>query len=72
MIPRLVFDGVTSRRGIMCSHREVPYQRAEPYDLSWSEWAQDRHVILPLYPAMTDDDLHYVVDSLRSAVTGPC
>jgi perosamine synthetase len=63
--------GVASRRGIMCSHREVPYQRAEPYDLPWSEWAQDRHIILPLYPAMTDDDLHYVVDSLRSVVTGP-
>ena len=45
----LLDDGVATRRGIMCSHREpayrdVPLRRALPY----SEAAQERAVVLPL------------------------
>jgi perosamine synthetase len=60
--------GVATRRGIMCAHREVPY--AGDHHLPASEWAQDRHIILPLYPQMEDDDLVHVCDSLRAAVRG--
>jgi len=57
--------GVATRRGIMCAHREKPYLRDGGYDLPESERAQDRNVILPLYPQMTDDEQDYVVAMFR-------
>jgi dTDP-4-amino-4,6-dideoxygalactose transaminase len=59
--------GVATRRGIMCSHREKPYEREGGYDLPESELAQDRNIILPLFPQMSDDDQIYVADMLREA-----
>jgi perosamine synthetase len=60
--------GVASRRGIMCAHREMPYQKANGfYDLSESERAQDRNIVLPLYPQLTDDDQTYVCEVLIAA-----
>jgi perosamine synthetase len=58
--------GVATRRGIMCAHREVPYAGA--HDLPVSEWAQDRHVLLPMYPELTDDDMARVVTALAEAI----
>jgi dTDP-4-amino-4,6-dideoxygalactose transaminase len=60
-------DGIATRRGIMCAHREVPYQRADGYNLPESERAQDRRIVLPMYPQMTDEDQDYVVEMLREA-----
>ncbi|NTW02225.1 MAG: DegT/DnrJ/EryC1/StrS family aminotransferase [Oscillochloris sp.] len=57
--------GVATRRGIMCAHREVPYQREGGYDLPESERAQDRNIILPLYPQMTDEEQDYVCENLK-------
>lgn len=57
----LLDRGIASRRGIMCAHREKPYQRPEGYELPESEIAQDRTVVLPLYPQMTDDEQDFVV-----------
>lgn len=50
--------GVSTRRGIMCAHREEAYQ-IEAWScgsdrLSESEQAQDRSVILPLFHQMTE------------------
>jgi perosamine synthetase len=59
--------GVATRRGIMCAHREAPYADI-PLPLSLpSERAQDRCIILPLYPQMTEDDQRRVADALREA-----
>lgn len=63
----LLDRGVASRRGIMNAHREAPYQRAAPYHLPHSERAQDRRIILPLYPQMTDEEQDYVVAALAAA-----
>ncbi len=63
----LLDRGIASRRGIMNSHREVPYHRAKPYDLPHSEAAQDRRIILPLYPQMTDEEQDYVSAGLHDA-----
>ena len=60
-------QGIATRRGIMCAHREVPYQRAEGYNLPESERAQDRRIVLPLYPQMSDEDQEYVCEMLREA-----
>jgi len=63
----LLDRGIASRRGIMCSHREAPYRRADSYWLPHSERAQDRRIILPLFPQMTDDEQVYVSQALRDA-----
>ena len=63
--------GVATRRGIMCAHRELPYRRPEGFDLPISEFAQDRFIILPLYPEMTEDDVQYVCTALQESVELP-
>lgn len=61
-------DGVSTRRGIMCCHREAAYRDFPPgTPLPRSEAAQDRSIILPLYPQMTNGDLEVVVTSLKRA-----
>jgi dTDP-4-amino-4,6-dideoxygalactose transaminase len=64
----LLDQGVSSRRGVMNAHREPPY--AKGWTLPISEWAQDRHVLLPLFPAMTDDDVDHVVATVIDVVRG--
>jgi dTDP-4-amino-4,6-dideoxygalactose transaminase len=61
-------DGVSTRRAVMCSHRERAYA-AQPrrHPLVRSERAQDRCIILPLYPQMSEDDQARVADALRRA-----
>lgn len=76
--------GVATRRGIMCSHREAAYPSgtwtcgAVPGScecdtgccqrLRHSEEAQDRTVILPLFPQMTFEQQDQVVTALRIAL----
>ena len=66
----LLDRGISSRRGIMNAHREHPY--AGDHDLPISEWAQDRHVVLPLYPSMDDADIAAVISGVEAVVAaGP-
>ena len=60
--------GVATRRGIMCSHREPAY-RDSPlrWPLPNSEEAQDRCIVLPMFPQMTDEDVSTMVHELRHA-----
>jgi perosamine synthetase len=65
-------DGVSTRRGIMCSHRELPYAETRlPSPLPASEAAQDQCVILPLYPHLEAEQIEQVVSSLREACAAP-
>jgi dTDP-4-amino-4,6-dideoxygalactose transaminase len=63
----LLDDGVSTRRGVMCSHREQPYADASAA-LRQSEMAQDTGIILPLHHMMTAADMTRVAESLRRAV----
>jgi dTDP-4-amino-4,6-dideoxygalactose transaminase len=45
--------GVSTRRGIMCSHREPPYAGVSRGALPLSEAAQDHCILLPLYDGLT-------------------
>ena len=80
VMQRMLDDGVATRRGIMCAHREPAYE-SEPWTcgpgtggcgcgsggcerLLNSETAQDRCIVLPLYPGMTDAEVRRVVESL--------
>jgi dTDP-4-amino-4,6-dideoxygalactose transaminase len=61
-------QGVATRRGIMCTHREPAY-RDNPLHapLPHSEGAQDHCIIIPLFPQMTAGDQEHVVATLRTA-----
>jgi perosamine synthetase len=61
----LLDNGIATRRGIMCSHRESCYSDQKlRHDLRQSELAQDHSMLLPIYAQMTEDDQVRVVDAL--------
>jgi perosamine synthetase len=61
----LLDNGIATRRGIMCSHREPCYSdQTLRHDLHQSELAQDHSILLPIYVQMTEDDQVRVVDAL--------
>jgi dTDP-4-amino-4,6-dideoxygalactose transaminase len=62
----LLDQGIATRRGIMCSHREAPYSGDKPrHDLRQSELAQDHSILLPIYAQMTEDDSVRIANALR-------
>ncbi len=66
----LLDRGVASRRGIMNAHREAHFRDApRVMPLPNSEYGQDRRVILPLYPQMTEAEQDYVIEHVRGALT---
>lgn len=74
-------EGIATRRGIMCAHREAAYRDpatwrcAQPQcpprqhcpNLMESEKAQDHGLILPLFSQMTEREQERVAGALRSA-----
>jgi dTDP-4-amino-4,6-dideoxygalactose transaminase len=76
--------GISTRRGIMCAHREGAYERelwrcrfrvngcectaGACRALVNSEVAQEQGMILPLYPQMTRDEQQLVVSTLKSGL----
>ncbi|MFO0821941.1 MAG: DegT/DnrJ/EryC1/StrS family aminotransferase [Gemmataceae bacterium] len=83
VMQHLLDGGVASRRGVMCAHREAAYPSGTwrcggdqatcgcpPRScrrLAESEAAQDRAIILPLFPGMTDEQQDLVVALLTEA-----
>ncbi|MBH8555299.1 DegT/DnrJ/EryC1/StrS family aminotransferase [Nostocaceae cyanobacterium CENA357] len=75
--------GVSTRRGIMCAHREPAYsieawscsingnacdcESVKCKRLNESEQAQDHAIILPLFPRMTDQEQERVIKLLKNA-----
>ena len=71
VMQQLLDQGIATRRGVMCSHREPPYQSHTGQRLTESERAQDHTLILPLFHQMTDEDQERVAQALRAAVAPP-
>jgi dTDP-4-amino-4,6-dideoxygalactose transaminase len=62
-------QGVATRRGVMCAHREGAYARLpQNAALAESEAAQDHAIILPLYHQMTGEDQDRVIFTLEEAL----
>lgn len=62
--------GVSTRRGVMCSHREQAYDDIVPkHSLTQSEKAQDKVILLPIYPQLSEENIAYVVKLLKRAIT---
>jgi perosamine synthetase len=59
--------GISTRRGIMTSHRETAYkEECAGLSLPVSEKASDRSIILPLYIPMKEEDLLMVINTFTS------
>jgi perosamine synthetase len=80
VMQRMLDRGVSTRRGVMCAHREAAYPpgtwrcwtagcdgRACTH-LRVSEAIQDSGLILPLYQQMTDDEQRRVIEALAHAL----
>jgi perosamine synthetase len=67
VMQKLLDQGIATRRGIMCSHREAPYSNIQhPHNLRQSERAQDCSILLPIYAQMTECDQECVAHALLS------
>jgi len=81
VMQRMLDAGIATRRGIMCAHREPAYSDPASWrcaqthcipgrhcpNLIESERAQDRGLILPLFPQMTEQQQERVAVTLRAA-----
>jgi len=71
----LLNHGVSTRRGILCAHREPAYS-IEPWrstgGLHHSEQAQDQSLLIPLYSQMNLDEQEAVVSSLQQVLALEC
>lgn len=65
LMQELLNRGISSRRGIMAIHRELPYF-SHQWDsrLPVTNLVAETTVILPLFHQMTDDEQDYVIESL--------
>lgn len=64
--------GIDSRRGVMCAHLEVPYEKAwkDTDTLSVSERLRSSGLTLPLYAQMTGADVASVSSALVNILAG--
>jgi perosamine synthetase len=69
LMQKMLDAGVSTRRGIMTSHRETAY-KAECAGLSLpvSENAADNSIILPLYIPMSSEDIKKVIETFKANV----
>jgi dTDP-4-amino-4,6-dideoxygalactose transaminase len=66
LMQELLDRGVSTRRGIMAIHRELPY-RHEKWNsrLPRTNEVADTTIILPLSYSMTEEEQDYVIDCLE-------
>ena len=70
LMQALLGRGIHTRRGVMCAHREPAYRDLPlRHPLPVSELLQDRSIILPLYPELTEADQDRVIAALREILS---
>jgi len=78
VMQKMLDEGIATKPGIMCAHREPAYQNqvwscgegcipAKCIHLTESEKAQTQCILLPLFHEITEEDQVRVVDALRTA-----
>lgn len=65
MMQRLLDDGISTRRGVMASHREPAYRGFAHAPLPNTELLADQAIILPLHHQMTTEDVERVAGLMR-------
>ena len=72
IMQKMLDDGISSRRGIMTTHRETAYKtECAGLSLPISEKSADRSIILPLYIPMKNEDIEKVIEAFRMYVGVP-
>ncbi len=70
LMQALLGQGIHTRRGVMCAHREPAYRNLPLLrPLPVSELLQDRSIILPLYPELTEEDQERVIATLKEILS---
>ena len=70
LMQRLLDMGISSRRGIMTTHRETAYkEESKNVHLPDSEHAADNSIIIPLYIPMTEEEINKVIHYFREILT---
>ncbi len=71
VMQQLLDRGISTRRGVMTSHRETAYKDAcKDLSLPVSEDASDRSIVIPLYVPMSDQEVEYVIHHLKEVLKG--
>jgi len=66
LMQELLDHGISTRRGIMATHREAPYRSARwDHELPETNAATDECIILPLFHQMMEEEQELVIDSIR-------
>jgi dTDP-4-amino-4,6-dideoxygalactose transaminase len=67
MMQLLLDKGISTRRGVMNTHRESAYKNFKLVaPLPVSEDAADNSIVLPLYVPMSDAEINYVIDHIQA------
>jgi dTDP-4-amino-4,6-dideoxygalactose transaminase len=70
LMQKLLNAGISTRRGIMTSHRETAYKEySHGLQLPLSEDAADRSIIIPLYVPMSKEEVDYVTEKMQHFLT---
>lgn len=70
LMQALLDDGIATRRGVMASHLEPPYELPRG-SLPTTERIASDGILLPLFPDLTEEDQSYVIDALLRHVEEP-
>lgn len=67
LMQKLLDAGISTRRGIMTSHRETAYKEySQGLQLPLSEDAADRSIIIPLYVPMSEQEVSCVIENIKN------
>jgi perosamine synthetase len=61
LMQKLLDQGISTRRGIMTSHRETAYKNNGTFTLPTSEMLADNSLLLPIYCSMKMEDVKYTI-----------
>ena len=84
VMQKMLNKGISTRRGIMCTHREPAYADPSTWRctgtpegesgrdllLQHSEQATDTGIILPLYHTITDNEFRHIVETIENVLSG--
>lgn len=70
VMQQLLDVGISTRRGVMTSHRESAYKdECKGLHLPVSEDASDRSIVLPLYIPMSQEEIDYVIYHIKKVLS---
>lgn len=66
LMEKLLVKGISTRRGVMTSHRETAYKKEGSYHLPISENLCDNSIVLPLFVPMQQEDIEVVIKEVKN------